>query len=178
MMRERESRAELDTNWKAIFWSQFGAAIDMLENALRACPDKLWDDDSQPRKFWYIVYHTLFWLDLYLSGSVEGFASPAPFSLDKLDSDGLHPSRTYSKDELQTYLNYCRSKCQATIETLTAYRARLKCKFDWGEVVFLELLFYNMRHVQEHASQLCLILGQQTGSAPDWVTRTKRGRAA
>lgn len=28
--------------WKTIVWQQFGAAIDMLDNALRACPDELW----------------------------------------------------------------------------------------------------------------------------------------
>ena len=33
-------------------------------------------------EFWYVVYHALFWLDLYLSGAVEGFAPPAPFTLD------------------------------------------------------------------------------------------------
>jgi hypothetical protein len=29
-------------------------------------------------EFWYAVYHTLFYLDLNLSGSTEGFASPEP----------------------------------------------------------------------------------------------------
>jgi hypothetical protein len=28
--------------WKVIIWQQFGAAIDMLENAIEACPDNLW----------------------------------------------------------------------------------------------------------------------------------------
>jgi hypothetical protein len=49
-----------------------------------------------------------------------------------------------------------------------------RCKFGWGEVNFVELLLYNMRHVQEHASQLCLILGQQVGSAPGWVGRARK----
>jgi hypothetical protein len=30
-----------------------------------------------------------------------------------------------------------------------------------------------MRHVQEHAAQLSLYLGQQTGSAPGWVGKVK-----
>jgi hypothetical protein len=34
---------------------------------------------------------------------------------------------------------------------------------------WLELLLYTMRHVQGHASQLNLVLGQKTGSAPVWV---------
>jgi hypothetical protein len=171
----------MDPTWKAIIWPQFGAVIDMLENALRACPDELWRDSlwsnrsEQPEfsEFWYIVYHTLFWLDLYLSGSVEGFAPPASFTLDELDPAGLLPERPYTKDELQSYLAHGRQKCRATLEALTDEQARQSCKFSWGEVSFAELLLYNMRHIQEHASQLSLILGQQIGSAPGWVTRAK-----
>jgi len=36
----------------------------------------------------------------------------------------------------------------------------------------VELLIYNMRHVQEHASQLSLLLGQQGISVSDYVTQT------
>ena len=163
----------MDPTWRTILWSQFGAAIDMLDNALLACPDEVWSDRSQRLEFWYVVYHTLFWLDLYLSGSVEGFAPPAPFALEELDPTGLLPERPYAKDELQTYLEHGRQKCRATIEALTDEKARQRCGFSWGEVSFLELLLYNMRHVQEHASQLSLILGQKTNSAPGWVTQAK-----
>ena len=42
----------MDDFWKASLWQQFGAAIDMLENALLACPDEIWSDrqktDSAP----------------------------------------------------------------------------------------------------------------------------------
>jgi hypothetical protein len=37
----------MDTLWRTILWQQFGAAIDMLENALVACPDELWSDRSR-----------------------------------------------------------------------------------------------------------------------------------
>lgn len=66
-----------------------------------------------------------------------------------------------------------RHKCRAAIEALTDEQARQCCRFSWGEVSFLELLLYNMRHVQEHAAQLNLILGQKIGSAPGWVARAR-----
>ena len=172
----------MNITWRTSIWQQFGAAIDMLDNAVRACPDELWRDclwhnpSERPEysQFWYLVYHTLFWLDLYLSGAVEGFAPPAPFTLDEADPAGLVPERPYTKDELQAYLDYCRKKCQATIEALTDETAQRWCRFRWGELSFVELLLYDMRHVQEHAAQLNLMLGQKVGSAPDWVTKAKK----
>lgn len=169
----------MNDTWKAIIWRQFGAAIDDLGNAVRACPDELWcdrlyDTGSMPpefSEFWYIVYHTLFWLDLYLFGSEEGFLPPPPFTLIEQYHDGPIPERPYTKDELHKYLKDCRKKCRATVEALTDKTTQRRCQFPWGEVSFTELLFYNMRHVQGHASQLNLRLGQKTGSAPDWVLR-------
>lgn len=163
--------------WKTVVWQQFGAAIDMLENALRTCPDQLWreslwddpTDAPEYTEFWFIVYHSLFWLDLYLSGSRrEDFAPPPPFVAGSL------PEKPYTKEQLQAYLDHCRQKCRATMEAMTDEKANQRCYFPWGEEVsFAELQLYNMRHVQEHAAQLSLLLGRMTGSAPDWVPRAE-----
>ena len=163
----------MDSIWKNVLWAQFGAAIDMFGNAVTACPETLWGSRLQDQEFWYVSYHALFWLDLYLSDSVEGFAPPAPFTLDELDPTGLLPDRIYTKAEIQTYFDHCRQKCRTTVDGLTDERVLQKCTFGQREYTVLELLLYNMRHVQEHASQLSLILGQQTGSAPGWVARAK-----
>jgi hypothetical protein len=165
--------SKMDTTWKAILWQQFGAAIDMLENALLACPDRLWSDHAQQQEFWYLVYHTLFFLDLYLSDAVEGFAPPAPFTLAELDPAASLPARPYRKDELQAYLAHGRGKCRAKIEALTEESTSQRCGFEWLDVSVTELLLYNMRHVQHHAAQLSLILRQTTNSAPAWVAKTK-----
>ena len=163
----------MDMTLKTILWQQFGAAIDMLENAVLACPDNLWGDRSRRPEYWYTVYHTLFWLDLYLSGSVEGFAPPVPFTLDELDPAGLLPERVYTKDELVAYFEHCRRKCRATIASLTDEMAAQRHRFGWGEADTVELLMYNMRHVQHHAGQLNVILRQTIDSAPRWVAKTK-----
>lgn len=174
----------MNSFWKTIIWQQFGAAIDTLDDALRACPDdlwhaRLWDNPSERPEYsqvWYCVYHTLFWLDLYLTGAEEGFAPPDPFTLIEKEEDGL-PDRPYTRDELQAYLAYGRRKCQATLEALTDETAQRRCRFGWGEVSFVELQLYSMRHVQEHAAQLNLLLGQRGVSGPNWVA-TARNRAA
>jgi hypothetical protein len=163
----------VDTFWKTIIWQQFGAAIDMLENAMLACPDKAWSDRSRRPEFWYVAFHTLFYLDLYLSGSDVGFAPPAPFTLDELDKAGLLPERPYTKEELQTYLEHGRKKCRETIGALTDEKTRQRCGFEWLDITVAEVLLYNMRHVQHHAGQLNLILRQTIDSAPRWVRKTK-----
>lgn len=169
----------MDTNLKTSIWRQFGAAIDYLADTINACPDHLWQTslwktpDTKPEfsQFWYIAYHTLFWLDLYLTGTEEGFRPPAPFALIEQDQYGPLPERVYTKDELLNYAAYSRSQCLATINALTDETLQRHCVFGWGELSFLELLFYNMRHVHGHASQLNMLLGQIIGPQPDYVTQ-------
>jgi len=178
----------VDGFWRALLWRQFGATIAMLDNALIACPETLWrepvwDDPSAPAartEFWYVAYHALFWLDLYLFGSEEGFAPPAPFALvEQDDAAGPLPSQPYTKDELRAYLASLRQKCHSAFETLTEERARHPVRFGWieeGEVVsYFELQLYSMRHIQEHAAQLSLLLGRHgvPDDQIDWVARAQ-----
>jgi len=142
----------------------------MLENAIVGCPDEQWDQVE----CWYLVYHTLFWTDLYLYGSVEGFRPPSPFTLDELNPAGIIPDRPYSKDQMQSYLSHCRAKCRNAIDGLTNERAKRRCTFHWwGSASYLELMMYNMRHVQHGAAQLNLLIRQSIDSAPDWVAQAK-----
>ncbi len=176
-MENRPAMNNPDT-WVNAVHSQFEAAITALEKALLACPQNLWeapmwhDTDIEERfsRFWYVAYHTLFYLDLYLFGSVEGFRPPTPFTLDELDPAGVFPARTYTRQELLDYLNYCRSKCRSIFAAMTAETAQKRCKFPWMELDYADLLLDNMRHVQEHAAQMNLFLGQQSGIHSDWVS--------
>jgi DinB family protein len=164
----------MDINYRTIVWKQYGAAIDMLEDAIRLCPDHLWTavlwkdtDDVQYGQFWFVAYHALFWVDLYLTGSREGFAPPPPFIRGRL------PDQPYTKDQILAYLGECRKKCQSTIEALTDEKAQQRCVFEWMEPSFLELQIYAMRHVQEHAGQLSLFLGQHDVAGIDWVASAR-----
>ena len=166
-----------------MLWRQFGAAIDSLGDALRACPDELWESrlwEDQPDQwvapgfstFWYLGYHTLFWLDLYLTGAEEGFAPPAPFDLVEME-DGETLPRVYTRDELLGYLELCRQRCRTAIEALSSEEAQRLCRFPWGEVTFAELQLYSLRHVQEHGAQLHMFLGQQARLPADWVGQAR-----
>lgn len=183
----------METLWSAALWSQFGASIDMLENALGACPTSLWHerlwsdppDNPQPPfgEFWFIAYHTLYWLDLYLSSVAESPSSdtpPVPFPAPALDADDDPPEHPYTQHDLLVYLAYTRQKCQSTIASLANERARAPYEFPWEQgqgrpISCLELLLYTMRHVQEHAAQLSLFLGAHgiPDAELDWVPRAQ-----
>jgi hypothetical protein len=144
----------------------------MLADAIERCPDHLWTavlwndtDDVRYGQFWFVAYHTLFWLDLFLTGSKEGFVPPPPFIR------GTLPEQPYTKDQILVYVGQCRSRCQSTIEALTEEQAQQRCVFAWMEPSFLELQLYSMRHVQEHAAQLSLVLGQHEVTGMDWIAR-------
>jgi hypothetical protein len=166
-----------------MLWRQFSAAIDMLSDALRDCPDELWEKrlwEDQPDQwvaagfssFWYLGYHTLFWLDLYLTGAEEGFAPPVPFDLVEMEPGEVLP-RAYTCEELLRYLEHCRRRCQETIGAMSNEQAKRLCQFPWGELLFAELQLYNLRHVQEHGAQLRMFLGQQAGRSTSWVSRAQ-----
>jgi hypothetical protein len=164
----------MDASLKTSLWQQFGAAVDTLNDAINLCPDHLWSaalwddsDDARYGQFWYLAYHTLSWLDLFLTGSSEGFAPPLPFIRGRL------PEKPYTKDEILTYLRQCRQKSKATIEALTDEKVRQICTFEWMEPTFLELQLYSMRHIQEHAAQLNLFLGQNGVSGQDWIAKAR-----
>ncbi len=184
----------METSWSNALWRQFGAAIDMLDNALAACPDSLWrqrlwgasldqsQDQSQEGEFavfWYLTYHTLFWLNLYLSGlSEEKFTPELHFRWVEIGRVWRLPEQPYTKEDLRTYLAATRQKCQATLTGLTDEQARQIMEYPWSKgqtISFLELQMYSLRHVQEHVAQLSLLLGQHgvPDEQLDWVPFAK-----
>lgn len=159
------------TRFKDLVWQQFGAAIQMLENAIRLCPEDLWKDRSRYHKLWHMAFHTLFWLDLYLSGEMEGFKPPEPFGLEELDPKGVLPDRVYTKDEMLGYLDHCQVKGRSVIDRLDEESETRPFKFPRCDMPFAELLLYNLRHVQHHTAQINLLLRQEIHDAPRWVGR-------
>jgi DinB superfamily len=168
--------------YASILYRQFSAALDTLENAINACPDELWgvrmrgEGSEMPQfsQYWYVAYHALFWADVYLSGIDidDGFRPPEPFTLAEAE-DGVLPDRQYTKAELLSYITHCRQKAKVETAALTDEKASRLCKYSWGELMYAELFIDTIRHVQEHAAQLNLFLGQQQGLASRWVAKPK-----
>src|SRR5436190_18885838 len=145
---------------KTVLASQYGAALDMLENAIRACPDTLWDDGAAPvaQQFWYLAFHTLWWHDYYFAANEAAHAPPEPFTMDEMDPAGIYPANAYTCEQLLAFLEHGRGRCRARLGALTDTEAAAPCGFDRRDMSALELFLYNLRHVQHHAAQLNLLL--------------------
>jgi hypothetical protein len=170
---------------KTCLWKNFGASIDMLKNAIIMWPEENW---STNKKFFYIAYHCIVFLDYYLTIPPRNFISPLPFTLTELNEipvdaiDDVVPDRIYSKKELLDYLQSAREKCRKVIAGLTKEKLKKPWLTGSDELCLalassasinysvLEILFYNMRHVQHHAAQLNLILRETIDKAPDYVS--------
>ena len=151
-------------------WNQLGASIDMLENAITMCPDEHWDTKAQ---FWYHAYHCIFWTDYYLTIDPDKFTPQAPYTLTEFDPAGVLPDRTYTKGEMLSYLQFCREKLHTLIPKLSEETLNKRWVNPYKNYPFVEILLYNMRHIQHHAAQLNLLLRQIINDAPIWVSQAK-----
>lgn len=157
---------------KSTISSQFGASIDMLENAILACPDDLWNKE---KSFSHLAYHTLFFLDYYLSLEPIGFTQPGNFEHSEFEDDP--PTGIFEKTEVLEYLQSCRTKMQGLFSDLTENLAlsRWINESRTMDYSIIEIALYNLRHVQHHVGQLNLMLRQNGIEAPDWVFRAGSG---
>lgn len=158
----------MDNSFKETLWKQFGASIDMLENAITMCPDELWDTEE---KFWYTSYHCLFFLDYYLAPDPSIYISPKPFTNSEFE--GKLPERTYNKDELLTYVKASKEKCRKLLSSFTDEIANKRWVNQYRDYSVFEMLLYNMRHVQHHSAQLNKFLRHNINNAPAWVMQTE-----
>ena len=164
---------------KQSLWSQFGASIKMLENAIQLCSDELLKDNQ---RLYFIIFHSLIFLDYYATIPPKDFIPYLDFSvlpeaeLPIEAIDDLIPNRYYTKTELLEYLKLSTVKCKKLVESIhNGEKRRFIEEMDADAMDFssFEIVLYNMRHTQHHAAQLNLILRKEIDQASKWVFRTE-----
>lgn len=174
----------MDDRQKESLWKQFGGSIDMLKNAILQCPG---DYGHRNRRFFYVTYHCLVFLDYYLTIPPGTFAAPLPYTIRSQGEipaeavDDIVPERIYTKEELLEYVEWSRNKCRQLIAGLTDEKLNGRWIETPDELAppgtmqysVLEILLYNLRHVQHHTAQLNLLLRQAGYQAPRWVLQAK-----
>ena len=141
-----------------ILTGQFEAALCMMDACIRACPEKHWEGRIANGSFRWVAYHTLFWLDLYLSpGSEEAFILR---DIHARGGDERLPELCpgLSKEETLAYVPICRRKVVETFAAETAESLQGPSILSRRNITRGELHIYNLRHVQHHAGQLSAYL--------------------
>ncbi len=181
------NRLTMNQIFQESLWKNFAAVIDTLKNIIVICPDQIWQKE---KKIFYMTYHTVIFLDYYLTSPVKDFDPDLPYTISDPDKlaleaiDDVIPNQFYSKEELLTYISIIREKCK------TLFRQTPMEKFSdrWindheinmhglcpsfvTKYTFLEILLYNFRHAQHHVAQLNLLLRQKANVAADWISQS------
>lgn len=152
-------------------WTQFGAGLEMLENAINMCPSEHWETEIN---FGYISYHCIFWTDYFLSTEPKTFEPPATFTLSEFAPTSKKPEEKYTKSEILSYLEHCRQKANRLITGLTIESLNNRWINEYKNYSLFEILLYNLRHIQHHTAQLNLLLRQSINNAPSWVSQSKK----
>jgi hypothetical protein len=129
---------------------QYRAALLMLEQAVEACPEALWRDESCPNRFWHVAYHALFFTHLYLH------ESDAVFGKWERHREGSHrlgkpEFEPYTKAEVREYLALIGRELEPRVNELDLAGA---AGFHWLPFTRLEVHMYNLRHLSHHTGQL------------------------
>src|SRR5690242_9622075 len=109
----------MGADFKAAVRGQFEAALAMLNDCIVKCPDGQWDGLIAKYPFWMAAYHTLCFVDCYLSPTNEAFAEELtgraarggegsglhPLGLKELEEE--YPSRRFERGELIQYVELC-----------------------------------------------------------------------
>jgi hypothetical protein len=137
--------------------SQFEAALAMLNQCIAACPPEHWEGKIANGSFRWVAYHTLFFVDLYLSPSEEKFQKRELHERGGNEA-GDDAAPGLSKEDTLAYVPLVRQKLLDTLAAETAESLAGPSGFSWRKFSRAEMHLYNLRHVQHHAGQLSAFL--------------------
>ena len=151
--------------------NQFEAALCMFSDCVAKCPDAQWDAKVAKYPFWQVAYHTLCFVDLYLSPDEATF----PFRADlhpagTREYDDEYPSRRFARGEIERYIAICRNKARGMIGAETEASLAGPSGFPGRPKTRLELHLYNLRHLMHHTGQLGAFLRRVDPAIdPRWI---------
>jgi hypothetical protein len=159
---------------------QYGAAFKTLDNIIDKCSDSLWKDDSNGPPFYKIIYHILYFADLYLSRTKEERSTFKPrfefaedFSISKENFGSAYWKKPLSKEECNLYLSEIRSKAHVFFQQVSIAELISEPLFEWHGSSLLGSLIYNIRHVMLHIGTLQGRLRLNGFEEKLWVTKSE-----
>ena len=163
----------LDT-YKQVVVNQYEAVLAGLNFCIDRCPDALWNDLVGSQPFCQIVFHALFYGDVYLGYGLDGLRDQ-PFHRENAASfrdyeelEDREPVLLYERAFTKRYVEHCRAKVATTLAAETAVVLTGPSGFERRTFTRAELHIYNIRHLQDHVAQLNAHLAARIGTAIPW----------
>ncbi len=144
-------------DYKHAIKKQYEASLNMLGQAIKNCPDSLWNDQSYTNKYWHIAFHTLYFTDLYTQGTDKNFVKWVKYKdsfefLDREPGEAPIPAEdAYTKEEVLEYYNYVVNNLDARIDSTDM---ELASEVSWIPFTSFELQIHNIKHIQHHVGML------------------------
>lgn len=152
--------------------SEYKAALKMLLDTVKKCPDDLWESVEYENAFWRIAYHALFYTSFYLSQSPDKFV---PWDKHIHNYNGLGTvtydqqpiiiNVIYSKNDL---IDYAGDIWNDLENKVSEENMDQPCGFSWIPMNRLQLHLYNIRHLQHHVGQMTERLHQKGIKGINW----------
>jgi hypothetical protein len=157
---------------KTILTAQLEASLCMLKECIERCPVEHWESKIANDTFRQIAYHTLFFIDLYLSPGETAFRLRECHQRGGDERSSTAASNGLTKDETLAYLAVCRHKALKTFAAET--QASLEAASGFSRLAFSrgELHLYNLRHVHHHTGQLSAYLRRIIKDGEGWWIKT------
>jgi tetratricopeptide (TPR) repeat protein len=148
---------------------QYGAGLKMLENIIKECNDKLWEDYNQEIIISQVVYHALSSTDFYLSRTKQESDS---FKAKYGDDDSFNnKEKKFTKKQLLEYLEEIKVKSNKRFKDISIEELNDKPIFDWHGTSVLGSLLYNLRHVMLHVGALHVRVNAAGKEPLPWVSK-------
>lgn len=161
--------------YRSIMSNQYQAALRTLEQSIDRTDNETWAAEHMDMPVNQVVFHTLFYADLYLGRGVPEFRNQPyhrerpGFFRDYEELEDRVPTHFYSRDECRSYLEFCVQKARTEMDGETAETLRADTGFGWRNMTRAELHVHNIRHIQHHAAQLGLRHQLAGGPPLRWV---------
>lgn len=155
--------------------SQFHAALSMMEETVRLCPEQLWYAPGRANPFWRIAYHALYVANHYLQPTEHEpvrwqparagyhYLAPSPSPPFTPQPQAAQP---YTRNEMLDLIDFTRTQVDIIVPSIDL---SAPSGFHWLPFDKLELQLYNIRHLQQHVGDLSTLLQTQAGLEIDWV---------
>ncbi|MCB0667312.1 MAG: DinB family protein [Saprospiraceae bacterium] len=159
-------REEDNTAIKSALISQYRASLMMFRNAINLCSPELWLSGRYPNPTWQMVYHALFFMDLYLYPHLDDCKSWEGHRKGYQDFErkDLDP---YTKPEVLQFLSYIDNRLESAVNGIDLNAP--ECGFYWYKVNKLEHQLVNLKHLQHHLGQLQDRIRNEQGEGIGWI---------